>query len=104
MYVIETHVNETRNHYISESFHTETFTDNIGELFKTLQREYGRCVSKMYRDLKDGSTVIVGWVFSKQRQYEDCKGTYQHTVWVELAKSITRIPGRYEVEPIYLEE
>lgn len=102
MYIIETHINETGNHCISGPFHTETFTDNIGILFKSLQKEYGRCVSKMYRDLKDGSTVVVGWVFSKKRKYEDCEDTYQHTVWVELAKNITHIPGRYDVEPLYL--
>lgn len=103
MFIIETHVNDTENRFISGPFHTETFTDNIGELFQSLQKEYGRCVSKMYRDLKDGSTQVIGWVFSKQRQYEDCRETYQHTVWVELAKSITHIPSRYEVEPLYLE-
>ena len=103
MFIIETHVNETQGHWISEPFHTEAHTDNIKALFQSLQREYGRCVSKMYRDLKDGSTKVVGWVFSKQRQYEDCQETYQHTVWVELAQNITHVPGRYEVQPLYLE-
>jgi hypothetical protein len=86
MFIIETHINDTRNHFISEPFQTETHTDNLKQLFQSLQKEYGLCVSKMYRDLKDGSTKVVGWVFSKQRQYEDCKDTYQHTVWVELVQ------------------
>ena len=69
---------------LGESDFYETFTDNKGELFKSLQKEYGRCVSKMYIDLKDGSTKEIGWVFQKRKKYEDCEKTFLLETWIQV--------------------
>ena len=61
----------------------ETFTDNIGELFLSCQKEYGKCVSKMFVDSSNGAKQI-GWVFEKRRKYEDCNDTYLCETWVSL--------------------
>jgi hypothetical protein len=58
---------------------------NKGELYKTLTKEYGRCISKMYYDGADGAAIPIGWVFEKRVQYSDCKDTYLQEAWVSLA-------------------
>lgn len=57
--------------------------------FRTLQSQFGRCVSKMYRDLTDGSTIQVGYVFRKKAEYSDRKRRsrpdyYIEETWVEF--------------------
>ena len=60
----------------------------MGEVFKIFQKEYGRCVSKVYRDIAMGDgtyhTVTSGWVFQKREHYERSKDTYLQEVWVSL--------------------
>ena len=80
----ETYVNETDGHIIGESDWYEPYTDNRGRLFREMQRDYGRCVSKMYVDEIDGQPSAIGWVFSKRMQYEDCPRTYTREVWVHV--------------------
>ena len=59
---------------------------SLGELFKGLQLDYGRCVSKVYRDRKDSPPIQVGWVFQKRVEYDDCPGeSYIREVWVEVS-------------------
>lgn len=63
-------------------------------LFLALQREYGKCVSRQYRDVTvDGKPVSkqIGWVFEKRMPYEDAwrikKGqpkTFLQETWVEV--------------------
>jgi hypothetical protein len=61
----------------------ETWTDNIGKLFRDCMQEYGRCTSKVYIDTKHGTDAI-GWVFLGRQQYDDSKDTYLREVWVTL--------------------
>jgi len=61
----------------------ETWTDDTGKLYRSLQHEYGRCIGKMYIDRKD-SAIAIGWVFLKRMQYSDCKETYLQETWVSL--------------------
>jgi len=76
----------------------EPFTDDKGKLFKSLQKEFGKCVSKVYRDIypvvlmmekgrlihKEEHTVIqVGWVFESRQKYDRSTETYIREVWVE---------------------
>lgn len=68
-----------------ESGFYEPFTDDIKQLFKALQREYGRCTSKVYIDTPEGIKPI-GWVFEKKMQYTDCKDFYKSIVWITLHK------------------
>jgi len=68
----------------------EPFTDDVGTLFRALQREHGRCVSKVYHDGADGQPIPIGWVFQKRQQYSDCADTYLQEVWVTLYDSFER--------------
>lgn len=83
MLIKETWLNATENHIVGDSGEYETYTDNIGELFKFLQKEYGRCRSKIYIDKKDGSTVQIGWVFQKKMKYTDTGESYIGETWIE---------------------
>jgi len=68
MLIQETFTNETDGYNFGESEPYEPYTDDIGKLFKSFQREYGRCTSKMYVDTPEG-TKAIGWVFTKRMQY-----------------------------------
>ena len=65
-----------------ESGWYEPFTDDLGRLFKSLRREYGRCVSRVYQDTPDGTADPIGWVFQKRAKYTDSPETYLQEVWV----------------------
>ena len=79
----ETWVNKTENCSGGDSGYYETYTDDLGELFKSLQREYGRCVSKVYNDnCLDGTVWSNGWVFEKRRKYDDCNEYYLAETWI----------------------
>jgi len=62
----------------------EPFTENIGLLFKDLQKDFGRCVSKMYVDDSEGNSHHVGWVFQKRCKYEDTKEMFTLETWISL--------------------
>lgn len=72
----------------------ESAHETISSLFLALQREYGKCVSKQYRDVTvDGKPVVkqIGWVFEKRTAYEDSwlikKGqpkTFLQETWIEV--------------------
>lgn len=69
LYVSEVFIDQNRNVIFGETQPYETHCTTPGELFKEMQSEYGRCVSRVYRDKKD-RTVAVGWVFEKRMLYE----------------------------------
>lgn len=72
MLLQETFVNETKGYIFSVGDAYEPWTDNIGRLFRDMQKEYGRCVSKQYIEQPDGTSKATGWVFSKRMTYDDC--------------------------------
>ena len=72
MLVQEEFVNETQGNFIGKNDPYEPFTDNVKKLFRSYQREYGRCTSKAYID-ENGESKAIGWVFSKKMKSEDCK-------------------------------
>ena len=78
----ETWVNKTEGYSYGKSDWYEPFTDDLGELFKSLQREYGRCISKVYNDNIDGTSYPIGWVFEKRANYDDTNETYLQNTWV----------------------
>lgn len=67
----------------------EPYTDKLGDLYRSLQKTYGRCISRMYKDVavafQNPVPVKVGWVFQKRVQYTDCADTYLQETWVEYA-------------------
>jgi hypothetical protein len=89
MWIQETFVNETKDYVCGESDKYESSTDDVGKLFRALQREHGRCISKIYRDTDNGAQAV-GWVFEKRMKYFDARGNdlehdyYIQNVWVRL--------------------
>jgi len=82
--IIENSVNKTDNYIFGGSLPYEAFTSNIGELFTHFQKEYGKCVSSIYRDKSDGTAQKIGWVFEKREQYCDCDDYFIRETWVEV--------------------
>ena len=87
LWINEVWINATRQYKTGESEPYETFTDNIGELFNHLKKEYGKCVSNMYVDKKSGETVQTGWVFEKKMKYTDADEYYTAQTWITVYKS-----------------
>lgn len=84
LYLSEVFINRDQHARLGENEPYEAWTEDPGKLFRSLQREYGRCVSKVYIDQKDGSTKAVGWVFVGRQKYTDVDETYLREVWVTL--------------------
>lgn len=91
LWVRESFVNETEGYRFGDSDTYETYTDDLGRLFKDMQREYGRCISKSYVDAEGGPRQV-GWVFEKWMQYEDAPDYYTRSVWVE----VFTVPPQYD--------
>lgn len=79
----ESFVNVTKGHRSGESGVYEPLTQNLGELYRALVREHGRCTGCVYVDTEDGTRAI-GWVFLKRKQYADCPETFLAETWVTL--------------------
>ncbi len=85
LYCQESYVDTTKNQRFGESEIYEAFTCKPGELYESLRKEYGRCVSKIYLDTKSKGTMSTGWVFQKRMPYEDAPDEfYVREVWVSL--------------------
>lgn len=104
LWIQESFVNATEGYTFGDNPGYETYTDNVGRLFRDMQREYGRCTSKVYRDTENGVQQI-GWVFQKRLRYEDArrdwngryseKDYYIREVWVtvhDAPDTVTREP------------
>ena len=86
----ETFTNETKGHLIDQTDWYEPYTTDRGRLFRDLQKEYGRCTSRVSHDGPNG-TKAVGWYFQKRMEYEDWRPGmrdryYVRGVWVEIAE------------------
>lgn len=81
----------TKGYLLGETHWYEPYTDNRGRLFRSLQREYGRCTSRVYVDTPSG-TKTVGWYFERKEEYEDSgrygrpAEYYVRGVWVQIAE------------------
>ena len=92
LWIQEEFVNETKNQRFSNGPWIDTDCSEIGELFRRLSREYGRCISKIYVDKMSGPPMQVGWVFEKRMEYDDAHRirdkadrTYIRHVWVNVS-------------------
>jgi|SRR5262245_26684676 len=87
IYTHEVYVNRSAEMRYGESEIEESFTDDVGTLYRALQREYGRCTGKVYITTKTEEAVPIGWTFQKREKYGDygnTKDTYLQEVWVTL--------------------
>ena len=82
-----------RHVIFGESNIYESFTDDVGKLFRYCQKEFGRCRGKVYVELdrkNPGSDRPIGWVFESIQKYDDARSlpkgeqTYKRVVWVEV--------------------
>jgi hypothetical protein len=87
----ESFVNLTKGIRYSDTEWYTPYTDNRGQLYRSLVREYGRCTSKVYIDKTDGPPEAIGWTFVKRVEYDDAdrirnkaERTYLREVWVAL--------------------
>lgn len=95
LWIQETFINETKGYQFGSGPWIDSECDTMGELFRQLSREYGRCTSKIYRDVKSGDSwkvETVGWVFEKRMEYEDAyrisnkkERVYLRHVWVSVS-------------------
>lgn len=106
----ESTINETENYRIYESGY-EVWDGTIGALYKQMRRDYGRCTSYVYIDVKVGAkpidpsepprkltrddyiweTIPVGWVFTKRAEYTDAHSiplkkdrTFLQSTWITV--------------------
>lgn len=99
LYIQEAFVNKTRGERYGETPVYETFTDDTGPLYRSLQSEYGRCTGRIYIDREGDEPQKVGWVFEKRVQYDDSHESYLREVWVTVhEKPDTVIRERHYVE------
>jgi len=77
-------VNATEGHLCGDSDWYEAYTDDEGELFRSLQKEYGRCTGKVYVDMPRQEAWPIGWVFIKKVEYEDVHEYFLRETWVEM--------------------
>lgn len=57
----------------------------MGEIYRAVQQEYGRCTSKVYVDTSSGPKTV-GWYFVSRQQYEDTHEPYLRGAWVTVNK------------------
>ncbi len=62
----------------------DTIIDNMSDLYKSGLREFGRCTSKIYIDLPDGTVKHTGYTFEKRAKYDDCNKYYLQETWLTI--------------------
>ena len=77
-------VNLTKGYRINDPEFVETRFDNKPDLYRSLIKEYGGHVRKMYTELGNNKRVQIGWIFTKRETYTD----------VKLPRSIRRLSKR----------
>jgi len=95
IYIEEIFVDASEGYIFGRSTIYESGYNNPGDLFRELQREYGRCVGRVYVDSPDGQAIPVGWSFIKRVRYPDSPPTYLREVWVLLYKKPPTVERTY---------
>ena len=83
-----------QNNYYTYDKQTKQFKD-MKEFKVWLKDEYGKCKRQpMYRDMKDGESVKVGYVIGfKTKEYENGKyRTYYESHWIKVVEVETHNP------------
>jgi hypothetical protein len=85
--ILEDLVDMTREiRFSSSTSPIQTDCDTVGQLFRRCQKEYGKCVSKVYVDRQGEEAVPIGWVFHKRVEYSDCRKTYLQEAWITVVE------------------
>lgn len=83
LFVQETFENKSEGYLMNEGEVYESFTDNLKDLFRSMQDEYGRCISTCFIDIR-GKSKKIGWVFEKKMRYEDTGEHYIQHTWINI--------------------
>ena len=62
--------------------------DNLGDIYRAAQREFGRCTSSIYVDQKTGPAKKVGWYFVSRQKFEDTGQPYLRGAWVRVVNVV----------------
>ena len=84
LFVKESYINRTRDACYGETDVYETAYANLGDLYRALAKEYGRCTCTVHIDRKDAAPLTVGWVFVQRVKYDDSDKTYLRETWVTV--------------------
>ena len=95
MFVREVYINATECCMYGDSGIYETNIDDIGKLFERSQKEFGRCIGKVYVDQEE-TTMAVGWVFQKKQLYGDVAENYLQETWVTLYERPDTVMHHYK--------
>ena len=96
MYIQITHIDDTRHLCLDKDTWHE-YDGKKQKLFTEMQREYGRCISKMFVDRKNLPPLVIGWVFEKFTKYEDSSEKFIKHTWVEVAEKVEHVPEHWNV-------
>jgi hypothetical protein len=73
----------------------EGFTSSLKELFRACQKEFGKCVSKVYLEVPMGDgtydTRQCGWVFEKRADEKTDQRVFE--TWIEYAPDLGDLRG-----------
>jgi hypothetical protein len=85
-WIKETWINATKGYSYGDSGVYETCYNTLGQLYKFLTKECGKCISKMYIDNPNNEhkPFHIGYVFQKREKYTDCNETYLKETWVSF--------------------
>lgn len=87
LFVQEEFINVTEGYRCGDGGVYEAYTADIGKLFRSMQKEHGRCTGKVYIDRLDEEARQVGWTFEKRVPYSDVRtkeDTYLQEAWVTV--------------------
>jgi len=84
IYVKQEYLNKTEGYSFGDSGVYESRFEKVEEVFKFCQKEYGRCLSRVYVDGENGVPFAIGWVFERVDKYEDTGENYIKETWVSL--------------------
>lgn len=87
IWIHESFVNASKGWRFADQEAYETFTNDLGKLFRSLQKTYGKA-SSIYIDQPSGKPPRkIGWCFSKLVPYSDCSEFYLQEVWITVFQS-----------------
>ena len=89
------HENDRRIHF-GDTGVVESAYEDIGKLFRELQREHGRCTGKVFIDTKAGDRQHIGWVFEKKDEYTDTHESFIHETWITVHEDKPTVETTYD--------